>query len=324
MALIFNSISQFVIQPERTKRRVKRDDLDTLTEVWVGPSDQEDIFVPQVGHPHSDFSLMTVINTSIKRMPANVSEVTISYQGKLHGSGTDDYSSTPTASQYWSEGEVSYQAALSRMVLGPLGFVQESGIATYSQRYTGRCVAIAYITNVRPTGNPSNIGLATDYLGFTNIWQTMTGFQAGVTAAGGGSPISKITCTDVRIEDRAEGWYRVTETYQSRKFPGDVPIPAGEIATNTATGTSGADGLPVYSAALAAYQASQQAALGAALAANSSLPNSPLGSFGGHVGEQLGIDPQWGYVQYATPAAIAAVSKETVSGIAAGSQTLKY
>jgi len=91
MALIFNSVTQFEIQPERTKKRVKRDDLDTLTELWIGPSALEDTFVPPIGTAHSDFSLMTVISTSIKRLPMYVSEVTIEYQGKLDNSGARQY-----------------------------------------------------------------------------------------------------------------------------------------------------------------------------------------------------------------------------------------
>src|SRR5258708_7179045 len=130
MALIFNSITQFEIQPERTKHRVKRDDLDTLTEVWVGPSDSEDIFVPVIGHQHPDFNLMAVINTSIKRMPANVSEVTINYQGKLDSGGQASYTSVPAISQSWMEGEVSYQTVYSQDVRVPTG---SGGYDTFPQ-----------------------------------------------------------------------------------------------------------------------------------------------------------------------------------------------
>jgi hypothetical protein len=52
-------------------------------------------------------------------------------------------------------------------------------------------------------------------------------------------PIKKLSCTDVKIEDKADGWYRVTETYQSRMYPGEsisgapsAPVaPQGPIAT---------------------------------------------------------------------------------------------
>jgi hypothetical protein len=221
MALIFNSITQFEIQPERTKKRVKRDDLDTLTEVWTGPSALEDVFVPPIGAAHHDFSLMTVISTGIKRLPMYVSEVTIEYHGKLDNYGTTQYTSVPTISQHWAEGEVA----------------MSSGGTTISRRYTGRCVQIDYLTNRRPTGNPTNIGLAQEFLGFTNVWDQVTSFGSSATIIA--PPIQKLSCTDVKIEDKADGWYRITETYQSRMYPGEsisgVPSkptePQGPIAT---------------------------------------------------------------------------------------------
>jgi hypothetical protein len=158
MALIFNSITHFEIQPERTKKRVKRDDLDTLSEVWTGPSALEDTFVPPIGTAHPDYSLMTVISTSVKRLPMYVSEVTIEYHGKLDNYGSGQYTSAPNISQYWAEGEVA----------------MGSGGTTISRRYTGRCVQIDYITNRRPSGNPSNIGTAQEFLGFTNVWDQVT------------------------------------------------------------------------------------------------------------------------------------------------------
>jgi hypothetical protein len=224
MSLIFNSIVQFEIQPERTKRRVKRDDLDTLMEVWTGPSDQEDIFVPTIGTVHPQFNLMTVIDTSVKRMPASVSEVTIDYHGKLDSSGQSQYTSVPNINQYWSEGEVSYQinSSVSLTIQGSApglySTIIQVGVMTYSHRYTGRCCEIVYLTNRRPTGNPTNLGLSNEFLGFTNEWDLLSGFQPGAKITGGGQPIKKLTCTDVKIEDRADGWYRVTETYQSRQF----------------------------------------------------------------------------------------------------------
>jgi hypothetical protein len=203
MALIFNSITQFEIQPERTKKRVKRDELDTLSEVWTGPSALEDTFVPPIGAGHPDFSLMTVISTSVKRLPASVSEVTLQYQGKLDNSGGAQYTSVPTISQHWAEGEVA----------------MGSGGTTISRRYSGRCVDVAYLTNRRPSGHPTNIGLAKEFLGFTNVWDQVTSFgPSPVTIM---PPIEKLSCTDVKVDDKADGWYKITETYQSRMYPGE-------------------------------------------------------------------------------------------------------
>jgi hypothetical protein len=301
MAIIFNSITQFEIQPERTKKRVKRDDLDTLTEVWVGPSVDEDSFVPLIGTAHPQYSLMTVIDTAVKRMPAGVAEVTLTYHGKLDGSGSGGYTSVPTISRSWAEGEVAYQVNTSiggTIALSGGGFttVSQPAVATYSHRYTGRGCQIAYITNRRPTGNPTNIGLADAYLGFTNEWDLISSYQVGAQVSGGGY-IAKMTCTDVRVEDRADGWYQVTETYQSRMFPiPSVPIPdrggggsGGGISQNTVGGTTGIGGT-----SWGAQEANAVKAHAAAVAAQAggTLPMS-TDEVGMSIYQQTGMDPIW-------------------------------
>jgi hypothetical protein len=330
MALIFNSITQFVQQPERTKTRVKRDDLDTLSEIWVGPSDQEDIFVPPIGSVHPDFSLMTVFDTSIKRLPASVSEVTINYQGKLDGTGSSAYTSVPEASTHWAEGEVSYQRAAGTSIPGMpgsgFGVITTSGVATYSRRYTGRCVDITYLTNRRPTGNPTNIGLAKDYLGFLNEWEILTGFQGGATISGSSTTIKQMTCTDVKVEARADGWYRVTETYQSRQFPGAASMnqPLNAISIKN-TPASGVGGNANWAAQEARAVQSQAAAQWAALGQSSTLPMSPPGSVGESIRQETGQDPVWTDLQSAIPVAAAATSTfATDTGVGSGSVPLPY
>lgn len=226
--LIFNSVSQFVIQAGRTKRWVKRDELDTLSEVWVGPSNIEDSFVPMIGSKHPDYSLMRVISVDANRQAPGVTIVTLNYQGKLKNGGL--YVSPPTISPYWSEGEVSFTRTISVYTsaggTSAVGVGQQNvGAQSINRRYTGRCVEIAFITNGVPTGKPTNLGLAKGWLGFSNVWDIAGTIQYGVQAAGG--VIQQMACTDVRIEDTADGWYHVKETYQSRMFPfgGPVPIP---------------------------------------------------------------------------------------------------
>jgi hypothetical protein len=281
MALIFNSVTQFVIQPERTKKRVKRDDLDTLTEVWVGPSALEDTFVPAIGTTHPDFRLMTVISSSVKRLPMYVSEVTIEYHGKLEGGGSIQYTSVPTISQYWAEGEVA----------------MSSGGTTISRRYTGRCVQIDYLTNRRPSGNPSNIGLAKEFLGFTNVWDQITSLGASnVTIM---APIQKLSCTDVKVEDKADGWYKVTETYQSRMYPGES-IQGDSKGSISVSGRKSTLGGSDADWAAATVQSNQ--AYNAALQMAFSL-DQPLGTATGFedTAQQLGYNPGW-FVPNTTPA----------------------
>jgi len=297
MALIFNSVTQFEIQPERTKKRVKRDDLDTLSEVWTGPSSMEDTFVPVIGTAHPDFSLMTVISTSVKRLPMYVSEVTLQYQGKLDNSGARQYTSVPAISQYWAEGEVAMGA----------------GGTTISRRYSGRCVQIGYLTNRRPSGNPSNIGAAQEFLGFTNVWDQVTSFGASSVIIA--DPIKKLSCTDVKVEDKADGWYRVTETYQSRMYPGEsisggVSPPAkpaehqGPIAiTNWFVQPFGDTGLFQLDPS-GKHGQSQQTKGGAQATADSQgqplATTTPPGSVPADTGQQTGHDPNW-FVPNTTP-----------------------
>jgi hypothetical protein len=284
MALIFNSITQFEIQPERTKKRVKRDDLDTLTEVWVGPSALEDSFVPPLGTAHPDFSLMTVISTSIKRLPMYVSEVRIEYHGKLDGGGSIQYTSVPTISQHWAEGEVA---------------MSNSG-TTISRRYTGKCVQIDYLTNRRPSGNPSNIGLAKEFLGFTNVWDQITSFGASNTIIM--APIQKLSCTDVRVEDKADGWYKVTETYQSRMYPGES-IQGDSKGSISTSNRSSLGGPPAdWAAATAQSDKAYNAALQMAFSLDQPLStDTTTGSVAADTTQQLGYDPGW-FVPHTTPA----------------------
>jgi len=208
--ILFSSVSSFVLSPGKTKRRVKRDDLDTLQEVWTGPAGAEDSFIPQLGTRHPQYSLMTLIDASTKQLPGLVVEVTLDYHGKLDNTGTSSYTSVPTISRYWSEGEVGYQF----------------GVMTMARRYTGRCVTFVYITNRVPSGNPTNLGTAKEFMGFKNVWDQVV--NQGLPAPPGSTittqlpPIEQMSCTDVRTEDSADGWFRVTETYQSRMFPGET------------------------------------------------------------------------------------------------------
>jgi hypothetical protein len=284
---IFNSISRFELQPERTKRRVKRDDLDTLSEVWVGPSGLEETFVPAIGTVHRDYSLMTVISSSVKRMPAGVSEVSIDYQGKLDNSGASQYTSVPSISQYWAEGEVS----------------MGSGGTTISRRYSGRCAQIDYITNRRPTGNPTEIGSAKEFLGFTNVWDQVTSFGASAVLIA--PPIQKMSCTDVKVEDQANGWYRVTEVYQSKMYPGESisgapsgPIPIGGPMSTRILPPKPLVGQPWYGANDFGHQAetprTQGAAQEAAASQNKVLDTTTApGSVAADTAKQTGIDPGW-------------------------------
>jgi hypothetical protein len=325
MAIIFTSITQFERQPERTKKRVKRDDLDTLTEVWVGPSVYEDSFVPRFGAVHPQYALMTVLNTSVKRLPGSVAEVTITYQGKLDVAGGDGYTSVPTISQSWSEGEVSYQVNTSigstiAVPGGGFSTVSQSAVATYSHRYTGRGCQVAYITNRRPTGNPTGFGLSKAYLGFTNEWDLISSYQVGAQVSGGGYT-QKLTCTDVRIEDRADGWYRVTETYQSRMFPiPAVPIPdrsgggsGAGISQNTVGGATGIGGT-----SWGAQEADAVKAHAAAVAAQAGgqLPYS-TDEVGMAIYRETAMDPIWLQGDAAIyNAASANVSKASTTGVA--------
>jgi hypothetical protein len=189
-------------------------------------------------------------------------------------------------------------------------------------------VDISYLTNRRPTGNPTNLGLAKDYLGFLNEWEIVSGFQGGATISGSTTPIKQMTCTDVKVDAHADGWYRVTETYQSRQFPGAVPIAQSLNAVSIRnTGSSGIDGTAIWAAQEARATQVQAAAQWAALGQSSALPMSPAGSVGESIRQQTGIDPAWNDLQSAVPVAAAAGSTPTIdtaTGIGGGATPLTY
>src|SRR5215475_7723636 len=99
--IIFSSVTKFVLQPQRTKRKVKSDTLDQLIEVWVGPAGGEDSFIPVIGTRHSQYNLMTLIDSNTKQLPGLVVEVILSYHGKLQSSADGAYTSVPTISRHW-------------------------------------------------------------------------------------------------------------------------------------------------------------------------------------------------------------------------------
>lgn len=287
--IIFSSVTSFVLSPGKTKRRVKRDDLDTLSEVWTGPVGAEDGFIPQIGTKHQLYNLMTLIDASTKQLPGLVVEVTLDYHGKLDNTGTSSYTSVPTINRYWTEGELGYQF----------------GAITMARRYTGRCVTITYITNRVPSGNPTNLGLAKEFMGFTNIWDQVV--NQGLDAPPGSTittqmpPIQRITCTDVRTEDSADGWYRVTETYQSRMFPGEtittlVPQRQFPIFLGFKDMSQIPDlfGTPQVSAT-SQQQANQTEAAAQQAGDNQGVrvPVSPSGTAGQDVAQSTGLDPAW-------------------------------
>jgi hypothetical protein len=290
----------------------------------VGPSWAEDIFIPAFGTVHSDYNLMNLTNSSVRRLPGSVSEVTLTYTGKLANGSSTGYTSVPTISRSWMEGEVSYQmnsAAGFNVAIPGGGFTSltQTGVATYSRRYTGRCVEVGYITNRIPTGNATMLGTAKGFLGFLNISDVFSGFSPGVQFSGGGSPFEQMVCTDVRVVDLATGWYQVTETYQSRMFPGDPGIPLPSVSGSAPrppstpdSNTQDAHGSGISIDTLGAieeqimgftynpsYPAAQQAAEGAASAAGEPLPAppSPAVQRAEQVARETAVAPYWALMQ---------------------------
>lgn len=245
---VTNTVTDFLIQPQRTKHITKRNTLDQLSETWIGPSALEDVFVPAVGTQHPIYPLMTVLTTEVRRSVQNcamVSQVTINYHGKMINVPSGKYVSVPTYDTYWSEGEVSWEqnatitlptpkAIQEGYYVGPQGgpgyipggagqgltatIYSISGIQQWSRRYIGKGVRLGYITNARPSGMPTQSVPKGD-LGFALIYDVRGPFQQGANSTlNQESIITQYLCTDVSVSDSADGWYQVTETYQSRMF----------------------------------------------------------------------------------------------------------
>lgn len=336
--VLFSSITQFVEQVNRQKKWQKRDTLDTLVRIYIGPTEQVDSFKPANGSPDAQYNLMTVLSATDRDLGhgRGVSEVTVTYQGKLTNGSY--YSSTPTISTSWSDGEVSYTQSGTTWPAGaPVQY-------SYSHRYTGRNVTIAYITNSRPSGEPTNLGKAKGYLGFDNEFDILTAVNYSAPSGASSGYFQDMRCTDVRIQDLADGWFRVTETYQSRLFPTNAqgsPI-AGKIFYSSTLVTPDLQGDAFvspqkYESEVAAQAASNTgnggtssaqvaaaSAVGAQVSADQSptvrtsgqLPGSPLGSVAADTAQKLGIDPAW---QASDQAIGASVATNAPTGIATGS-----
>jgi hypothetical protein len=312
--VVYSSVTKFVLQPQKTKKKSKRDALDSLTEVWVGPAGGEDSFIPAIGTTHSSYNLMTLINATTKQMPGLVVEVSLDYHGKLYSSPNGRYTSVPTISRHWADSEITYQ----------------QGYYTYALRYTGRCVQISYITNNTPSGNETNLGLAKEFLGFTNQWTQIVSINPGGGRASSESPVQRMTCTDVKIDDSANGWFKVTETYQSKMFPGTVTnsdggssmTPPGKQTgsmflgfkdLNSLPNLYGPDGLPnLFASDTATSKRTQGAAQSYAQDTNQSLNNAPPPpdpkvnvpvTVDTSTTLATGLDPNWGNTSGATSVA---------------------
>lgn len=279
---IFNSVATYILQATRTKRSVKRNELDMLTEVWVGPSGHEDSWIGLVGHKHHDYNVMTVISSDVRRLPGLVSEVTVTYQGKLANVSGGTYVSPPTLDKYWQEGEVS--------------FMSGSPARTINRRYTGYCVDVSYITNKVPSGKPTGIGTHNHYLGFENIFDIQMGVQQGISASGG--VIQQMCCTNVNIHDRGDGWYEVKETYQSRMFPYGGGTSSGSGAgggTWTAGNTSPIFKTDTYALAYSQLMYNMNKAAQDAWTAGGGVGPAPADNspYGQQTQQLTGVNPGW-------------------------------
>jgi hypothetical protein len=293
--VLFSSVTAFVEQVGRQKSWEKRDTLDTLTRIYTGPTALLDKFTPVNGARDAQYSLMTVLSAKSKDLGQGigVSELTVNYHGKL-ANGTA-YMSVPTISTSWSEGEVGWTSAVMGGESQP-GFTISSGTVKWTHRYTGRNVVLAYITNYRPSGNPTLAGTAKGYMGFTNEADYLVSFSSSIEATAAYAP--NMLCSDLRIEDVADGWFKVTETYQSRYLPASISIPQNKIyySTTMADVPLGGGGTVTREhidfvknpAAPAANQAQ-----GGWQAANPDTPSgsSPPGSVGADTAAVTGIDP---------------------------------
>jgi hypothetical protein len=293
--VLFSSITQFIEQVGRTRQVQKRDTLDTLTRIYTGPTAQLADFIPANGTPDVQYSLMTVISVTSKDLGhgSGVSEVQVNYQGKL-ASGSR-YTSLPTISTSWSEGEISYSQVSATTVAG----LPSVSVMSFSHRYTGRNVTVAFITNFRPSGEPTNLGKAKGYMGFTNEWDTLSAISYGAQGMVSGY-FQDIRCTDVKVDDIADGWYKVTETYQSRMFPssaqavsaatGKIFLGGSQLAGNWPTEDQVYNDYNQQQAAQAKAAADAQAQSQGLSGASGSPPSYTIETTITH---HVGVDPGW-------------------------------
>lgn len=232
--MIFSTVTQFVEQVGR--RKVARyGDLDQLICVYVGPTDQASSFEPLVNSAHPNYPLMFVTDTQVTAKEALVSEISVTYAGKILYSGQLSYVSQPITSESPVQGsrdfqrtfvsQRSYPQAGTGTGAGTVIFATyDYGTETIAVRYIGTQCTVKYQAYPRPTSlHYSSLG--NSRVKWSILSQTVgtrtvvaSGVIAEIAQLGINGmaipPIPSIFAANLGFSLEQQGkWYNCTEVY---------------------------------------------------------------------------------------------------------------
>jgi hypothetical protein len=245
MPLIFNSVTQFIEAIGRRTVKDKRNTLDRIDCIFTGDSAGALDFLPANGTPHPSFPLMYCEKAQIVTEAALMAEVRVSYIGKLIGSPSGIYRTTPDINRSRHLGSVSYSTtqSIATWLLSNTSWVV---------RFTAKGVSFRYLTNeVLPSDFDGYFAVqAEPYLGVENVQS----FRAGLSYAAGGPASGFVQATlvynnelvDLSVQDLDNGWYDVTESYITQAYADTVivgvPYLGGDAPTSPVLQYPNADG----------------------------------------------------------------------------------
>lgn len=250
MRAILTNVLAFVEQPGRRVIQQKRNSLDTLDAIFIGPTSQELNNMPAWGSRHRSFPFMTCETAEVTSREGGLSEIHAHYVGKIF-SNTSVIVTTPVISTSWHEQSLSWTTNTAKVdhVISPAVYAPAIDIhrfpdhlltpavhtlgylmISYAMRYTSKAVTFKYLTNVRPvTGDAFNgtfAAAATGFLGLRNydVQAMASSVTLDPAQALIAEPIQLDSLTDVQVNDLDNGWFECSEVYM-RRFVIDVTLP---------------------------------------------------------------------------------------------------
>lgn len=234
--MIFSTVTQFVEQVGR-RRIDKYGDLDQLLCVYIGPSDQVGSFVPNIDSAHPEYPLMFVTDSQVTWHEALVSEVSVTFTGKVLTSGQTQYISPPITSENVVQGSRDFVSAWSHSIGTQLLYAPTEGqvytllqpvelfncgTQTLTVRYFGTQCSVKYQAYPRPTDfKYASLGLSrVKWSVISRTLGPITTVNSGVTAdvvAQFKTTIAKPpdlfgSALGISIEQQGK-WFTCTEVY---------------------------------------------------------------------------------------------------------------
>jgi len=232
--MIFSTVTNFYEQVGRRKA-FKYGELDQLVCVYTGPSNLAQAFDPPLNSRHPDYPLMFVTDSEIVTREALVSEVTVTYQGKILTGGQTSYVGPPFITESNVQGSRDFMLyTVSPVYFGPVITGQgptgvqnvslnDVGTQTVTVRYIGQACSVRYQAYPLPA-NPQYSSLGKSKVKWSILSEVrgqMSIVAHGVTPSYAAAiepqfitavPPLFAAYFGMQVE-QIGNWYNVTETY---------------------------------------------------------------------------------------------------------------